>query len=94
MEHFGIGLVIRKNQDPIALSAERLMDHEEMRSYESQQFFSYGDQQSELTATLQDKDMNKYEITFSVVELDQNKRESINERTGKKLLVGRYVIYK
>ena len=66
MEQFGVGLVIRKNSDPIALSAERLMDHEEMKSYEKKQYYSYNDQQSELTAILNDKVGNKYEITFSV----------------------------
>jgi hypothetical protein len=33
-EQFGVGLVIRKTGEPINLAAERLMDHEELRSYE------------------------------------------------------------
>ena len=93
-ERFAVGLVVRTNEKPIPLVTERLMDHEELKGHEQQQFFSFDDLDGEQHATLQDPHGDRFEIRFSVSRIDPViEGLEISERSGKRLLVGRYVLY-
>mmetsp|Transcript_5079 Transcript_5079/g.7691 ORF Transcript_5079/g.7691 Transcript_5079/m.7691 type:complete len:154 (+) Transcript_5079:1740-2201(+) len=78
---------------PLAL--ERFKeDHQEMKSHEQQnQIFKYSRVNSENTAYLRDEDGLSYEVTFSIQELVAPEEVTATELMGKKLLVGRYVLY-
>ena len=93
-ERFAVGLVVRTNEKPIPLVTERLMDHEELKGHEQRQFFSFDDLDAEQHARLQDAHGDQFEIRFSVSSIDPvTEGLEISERSGKRLLVGRYVLY-
>lgn len=53
-EEYGIGLVIRMNEKPVPLVSERLMEHEELNSFEQGSTFKYSEPRHEHRATLKD----------------------------------------